>query len=443
MFLTIFSVLCGNLMAQEAKTVTWLSSSNDALSSIINPESDLNIQISWSMGTNDNKPKYEDGSVKLLNGNIVSIKGLNDDVTISKIVFTFSSGAARLSTCDSDGKNVSENGITNDATAKTTTWEGEANNIMFRAKKQDGNRFIQSIAVTYTSKGTTPVTQDPKLTISQDNIADTYDMDINGVFVVYYENQGTVAAENAKLTLYVDGAENVSKAIGTLNIGANSQNFWNAKYDVTKFEAGEHTVKLSLTADNAEAVNIEKTVTFTKKAPQPAFTISANAVTVPYNTESYTVEATLTETNNVAATDVKVELRKGLSEVLATQTVATLAAKGNTKVNLTVAKELFETGTKTYYIYVNDKYLTPVDVTFEEAPVVETKSLEITSVDGTIKLGEESNTLRIIVKNTGNVDITDAAVVLKKGDTTLGQGTVSAKAGLQGWNTIAVDKTGL
>jgi hypothetical protein len=193
---------------------------------------------------------------------------------------------------------------------------------MFRATKQDGNRFIQSIAVTYTSKGTTPVTQDPKLTISQDNIADTYDMDINGVFVVYYENQGTVAAENAKLTLYVDGAENVSKAIGTLNIGANSQNFWNAKYDVTKFKAGEHTVKLSLTADNAEAVNIEKTVTFTKKAPQATFTVSAQNVNVAYDATSYQVVAKVKNTSEtVAATGVQVMLQRNVQNVVDPQTV--------------------------------------------------------------------------------------------------------------------------
>jgi hypothetical protein len=71
------------------------------------------------------------------------------------------------------------------------------------------------------------------------------------------------------------------------------------------------------------------------------------------------------------------------------------------------------------------------------------KDLAITAVDGTIDLGAETPQLRVIVQNNGTVNITDAAVVLKNGETTLGEGTVSAAAGQAGWTYITINKTGL
>ena len=440
MFLTIFSVLYGHLMAQE--TLKWEASGSTTLPTSMGSD----ISLTWERGTatSSNAPKVSYGEVYFNNGNRVTIAGTSDDITITKIVFTLGSdGPANMTTCNASGLEESTEGITVTTSPRATTWEGEAKSIIFRNPSSNTKRrYIKKIEVTYTNSGSTPTVKVPELNITQDGIADTYDMDVNGVFVVNYENKGTAAAENTKLTLYVDGVENASKTIGTLENGTSGM--WNAKYDVTKFAAGEHTVKLSLTADDTEAVNIEKTVTFTKAAPQPAFTISANAVTVPYDAESYTVEATLTETNNVAATDVKVELRKSISEVLAAQTVATLAAKGNTTVDLTVAKEKFETGEKTYNLYVNDKFLANVTVTFEEAPVVDVKDLAVTGINGSIDKAQESNSLTVLVQNLGNVTIDAATITLKAGETTLGTGSLAmaVKAGEQntGFSTITIAK---
>lgn len=432
MLLTIISMVSGSV-AYAANTVTWDASSKNPM-----PAFDVNsdLTLTWDEGSATNTPGYTTQSnktvVSMASGSKVTVAGADANVTITKIVFTYVG--------DNLGLTPSVGSSSNSFGDNTSTWTGEANSITFTA---GGRRYVKSIEITYTGSAD-PVVKAPVLAITQDNIADTYDMDANGVFVVYYENQGNLAAENAKLTLYVDGTENASKTIGTLNFGTSAQNFWNAKYNLEGLEAGEHQVYLALTADNADAVQTTaKTVTFTKSAPVPTFTINAAAVTVPYDATSYDVVATLTETNNAAATNVKVELRKGISEVLATQTVATLAAGGSTQVTLNVAKELFETGEKTYYLYVNDKYLSSVTVTFEEAPVVDVKDLAITEVLGTIKLGEENNTIRVTVKNNGNVNITDAPVVLKAGTKTLGESTISVAAGQSSFVQVAIDKAGL
>ena len=438
MLLAALTLVCGNMFAQEETTVLWEAASGDALTTIY---PDGNISLMWEEGGGDFAPKYSNGSVYFYNGNRVTVAGKTSDVTIKKIVFTFSKDKVSLVTCDASGKNESSVGITNSSADMTSTWEGETNSLIFRAAKQTGARYISSIAVTYTGGTTGPVETAPELAITQANIADTYDMDANGVFVVYYENKGNAAAENAKLTLYVDGTENASKTIGTLAIGASS--FWNAKYDVTNFEAGEHTVKLALTADDCEAVTIEKTVTFTKKAPEATFSISANNVTVPYDATSFNVVALLTNTSEIAGANVKVELRDGITTVAASQTVETLAANASTEVTLTVEGGPFDAGKKTYYLYVNGTYLSPVEITVEEAPVEETKDLAITEILGTIELANTTNNVRVSVKNNGNVDINDATVTLKAGENMLGTSTVSATAGQTGFCYIAVASEGL
>ena len=446
LLIAALSVVCGNLFAQEeAKTVLWEASSGDALTTIY---PDANISLKWEEGGGDQPAKYSNDNVLFYNGNRLTVAGKTTDVKIQKIVFTFGKGSASLVLCDKSGKNESSTGIANNYSGMTTTWTGEANSLIFRAAKQTNNRYIKSIEVTYTGGTSGPVVTAPELAITQDGIADTYDMDANGVFVVYYENKGTAAAENAKLTLYVDGVENASETIGTLAIG--KSDFWNAKYDVSSIEAGSHTVKLSLTADDVEAVNVEKTVTFTKKAPEATFTVTAQNVEVAYDATSYNVVATVKNTSEtVDATGVQVLLQRNIQDVADPQTIESLAAGAETQVTFTVTAPEggFAAGSTNMWVMVKAYEKTmaqqELTVTVAEAPVVETKSLTISGVDGTIKLGEESNTLRVIVQNTGNVDITDAPVVLKSGDTTLGQGTVSAKAGQQGWTTIAVDKTGL
>ncbi|MBQ7471006.1 MAG: hypothetical protein IJS97_01060 [Prevotella sp.] len=420
-----------DVAVQETNEATWLGAESNALPTEIGND----IALTWLEASGDQPPFFNSTKMvaSLKKNNKLTIAGADANVTITGIVFTFDNSS-------DPGLGASVGSTSSSYAENTTTWTGNANSITFTASSA---RLIKSIKVTYTGSAT-PVVKAPVLTITSDGLADTYDMDANGVFVVRYENTGNAVAENAKLTLFVDGVENASKEIGTLNFGSNDLNFWNAKYNLEGLEAGEHQVYLSMTADNAEAFNTEaKTVTFTKKAAEATFSISATAVTVAHDATSYDVVATLQETNGVAATDVKVELRKGISDVLATQTVATLDANGETQVTLTVAKELFGTGENTYNLYVNDKFLANVTVTFEEAPVVETKDLAITEVLGTIKLAEETNYVRVTVQNNGTVDITDAPVVLKAGETTLGEGTVSATAGNTGYVQISVNKEGL
>ena len=428
-----------DVAAAGANEATWLASSHDALQTVL-VGNDLTLK--WEEGGGDMAPKYSGDYVYFYNGNRVTVAGASDAVKIQKIVFKFKADTKNgLATCDASGKNVSTAGITNDNEALTTTWEGEANSVIFRATQGTGVRYIESITVTY--EGSAPVVaKAPVLAITQDNIADTYDMDANGVFVVYYENQGNVAAENAKLTLFVDGAENASKTIGTLNIGASAQNFWNAKYNLEGLEAGEHQVYLSLTADNAETVSTTaKTVTFTKKAPEAAYTISAQAVTVPYDTESYAVVATLKETNNVAGANVKVQLRKGIADVLAEQTIEAIAANGEQQVTLTVAKELFEEGEKTYNLYVNDKFLAQVAVTFEAAPVTDQIDMAITAVQGpnTIDLAAEAPVYKVYYENKGNVKVENAEIKLLVNDNEAGSETVTVEPNQSGVAQFTLD----
>lgn len=443
MLLATLTMVCGNLLAQdEATTVLWEASSGDALTTIY---PDANISLKWEEGGGDSAPKYSNGSVLFYNGNRLTVAGVTTDVTIQKIVFTFSSGSASMVLCDKSGKNENKTGIVNNYSGMTSTWTGEANSLIFRAAKQTNNRYISSVEVTYTGGTTGPVEKKPVLNISNTTLGDTYDMDANGVFVVYAKNDGNAAAQNAKLSVLVDGAENTAWEIGTLAIG--EEKWQNMKFDVTTIEAGSHTVKLALTADDAEAASVEKTVNFTKKAAEATFTVTAPAaINVEYGQESFDIVATVTNTSEtVDATDVVITLWN--NGAVDTKTIASLAHGAETQVTFTVTAPEggFTPGrTVSYYVQApKNQSQATVEVTFAEQPVEEVKSLEIAEINGTIKLGEESNSLRVTINNTGTVDITDATVVLTCGEATLGQGTVSATAGQQGWTMIAVEKTGL
>ena len=451
LLLSALTFVCGNVLADGEKTVTWLASSGDPLTTVY-PKTeadatDTNIQIVWEEGGGDQAPKYSGGNVLFYNGNRLHVKGASNDVTISKVVVTYSSGSASLVLCDAQGKNESTTGITNNYSGMTTTWTGSANSLIFRASKQTNNRYISSIAVTYTG-GSAPAELKPELAITNDNIADTYSIDDNGVFVVYYANNGTAAAENAKLTLYVDDVENASKTIGTLGIGVSD--FWNAKYNVTELTAGEHTVKLAFTADNADAVNVQKTVTFTKKAPEATFTVTAANVTVAHDATSYQIIAKVKNTSEtVNATGVQVMLQKNVQNMVDPQSVDLNAGEEkNVTFTVNAPEGGFTPGVDdNIYVMVKayDKTVAQqqVTVTFEAAPVVETKDLAITEVLGTIKLAEDNNTIRVTVSNNGNVDITNAPVVVMAGEKKLGESTVSAVVGQSGFCQVAVDKTGL
>ena len=205
MLLATLAMVCGNLLAQdEATTVLWEASSGDALTTIY---PDANISLKWEEGGGDFAPRYANGSVLFYNGNRLTVAGVTTDVTIQKIVFTFSSGSASMVLCDKSGKNEYATGIVNSYSGMTSTWTGEANSLIFRAAKQTNNRYISSVEVTYTGGTTGPVEKKPVLNISNTTLGDTYDMDANGVFVVYAKNDGNAAAQNAKLSVLVDGAE--------------------------------------------------------------------------------------------------------------------------------------------------------------------------------------------------------------------------------------------
>ena len=259
--LAVLTMVCGNLFAQDETTVTWEASSGNTLTTIY---PDGNISLKWEEANGAFAPKYSGGNVYFYNGNRVTVAGKTSDVTLKKVVFTFADETNSLITVPENQGNYSAG-----------TWTGEQNSVTFRAARQTGVRYISAIEVTYTGGTTGPVETAPKLAISNTTLGTSYDMDANGVFVVYANNDGTAAAENAKLSVLVDGTENTAWEIGTLAIG--EEKWKNMKFDVTKIEKGDHQVVLSLTADNAEAVTVEKTVTFTKKDPEATFTVSAPA----------------------------------------------------------------------------------------------------------------------------------------------------------------------
>ncbi len=372
--------------------------------------------------------------------NKLTIAGADANVTISKIVFLFDNSS-------DPGLSASVGSTSNSYTDNSTTWTGEANTITFTA---GSSRLIKTITVTYTGSAA-PVEKVPVLAITKvDNFNTTYDMDAtdNKTLVAYYENTGNGAAENAKLTLFVDNVENKVVAVGTIAAGAT--NGWkNISYDLTKIEAGEHSVYVALTADGVDAVKSEtKTVTFTKKAPEATFSVSAQNVNVAYDATSYDVVATVKNTSTtVAATGVQVLLQRSLQNVADPQTID-LAAGEEKQVTFTVTAPDggFAAGATTMFVmvkaYEKNVAQQEVTVTVAEAPKTK-KDLAITGIDGTIELANETSNVRVSVQNNGEVAINDAAVTLKAGEKVLGTATVSAAAGQTGFCYVAVASEGL
>lgn len=418
----------------EPNTATWEAASGDALTTIFVGN---DLTLTWAEANGTGAPRYNNGYARLLKENTLTVAGASEAITISKVFITFKSS-------DDPGLTPNVGSISNDYTNVTTTWTGEANSIKFTAKSA---RNIESITVTYTGSAA-PVEKLPVLTITNDGIADTYDMDANGVFVVYYENSGNAVAENAKLTLYVDGQENNAKEIGNLNFGTSTQNFWNAKYNLEGVEAGEHEVYLKITADNAEAIQTEaKKVTFTKKAPEATFTVGAENVNVEYGAESYQVIAIVANTSEVAAEGVQVMLQRNAQNIAEAQTID-LAAGERKQVIFTVAAPEggFAAGETSVWVMVKAYEKTAaqqqVTVTFAEQVVPDVKDLAVIAIDGTIDLANETNNVRITVQNNGNVDIKDAVVTLKAGEAVLGTATVSANKGQTGFCYVEIASEG-
>ena len=438
MLAALLTVLCGNVSAQEEKTATWQASSGDALQTILVGD---DLSLKWEEGGGDMAPRYEGGSVRFFNGNRLTVAGTADEVVVKKVKFTFTGERNGIVTCDAKGKNTSSAGITNDNEANTSTWQGEAKSIVFRASQGTGVRYIASVEVTYTGSAAA-VEKAPLLKITNSGIASTYDMDQNPVFVAYYENAGTAAAENASLTVFVDGVSNAVAPIGTLAPGATG---WkNLKYDVTKIAEGDHQVSMTITADNAQAFAIEgTTVKFTKKAPEASFSLSAQPIELTEGDETFSLSVSVKNTSAVDAKDVKLNLwRNG---VIATQTIDELKAGEAKDVKFeNVANPFAAPGTYEMQVLTADnKYGCYVNVTVQAKPEEELKDLAITDITGTIELANETSQVRIIVENKGNADISDAPVTLKAGDKLLGTATVSVAKGQTGWCYVAVASEGL
>ena len=432
LLLATLAVVLGGMQAnaQESKTATWLASSKDAMPTIYVGN---DLVFTWDAGSAVQAPVYSTQSkkdvVSMQSGSKLTIKGASEDVKISQIVFTYVG--------DNVGLTPSVGSSSNSFMDNTSTWTGEENSITFTA---NGRRYVYSIEVTYTGEAA-EVEKAPELKLTSANIADTYDMDQNPVFVVYYENAGTAAAENAKLIVYVDSKENAVYEIGNVAIGATG--FVNAKYNLESLEAGDHSVYVALTADNAETVKtVEKTVTFTKKAPEATFAITAENVTVQLPVDKIEIKATVKNTSEVNAENVVLNLWRNGS--IATETIEALAAGAEQEVTFTI--DPLAAGEYNMQVLTADnKYGTSLTLTVLAAPVEPVYDLAITAIDGTIKLAEETASIRVSVQNNGNQNITDAPVKLTVSGTTvvLGETTVSANAGSTGFCSIGFATSGL
>ena len=285
------------------------------------------------------------------------------------------------------------------------------------------------------------------LNITNANIASTVEIETGGYVSVNYQNLANADAENAKLILYVNGVENNSIELGTIKANAGAGEyplFQSILYDKTKIEAGEYPVYVTLTADNDGGDGVKQseptTVTFKAKEVETTYTIDAANVTVAYDATSYNVVATVTSTTDVE--EATVELLSGTT-VMATATV-NLTANTPAEVTLTVEGGPFAAGTTDMQVVVANKASKWIKVTVEEAPVTPVYDLAITEILGTIDLAETENRIRVTVMNNGNQDITDARVVLTTGEgDELGESTVSAKAGAQGWCYVTVLSEGM
>ena len=298
------------------------------------------------------------------------------------------------------------------------------------------------------SGGSTPVEQKADLNILQSNILTSVTLDETTTTPwIQYENKG-VAATNAKATLYVDGVENNSTVIGDIAAGASAYAY--ISYDKSKLTAGTYPVYIAITADNddtetasakaSEAVS----VTFSEPVVEPAYSVTAaeTAIEVEYGATSFDIKATVKNTNDVASENVVVKLLKGITEA-ATATIATLAANGEQEVTFTVTEIGQPLSQVSYWVRAGSAQSDEIVVSFKEEVIPEVKDLAIVGVDGSIKLGEDANQLRVTVQNNGNVEIADAPVVLKSGDATLGTAVVSATPGNTGYCMVNVDKSGL
>jgi len=406
LLLAVMMMMGGSTLA--ATTVKWLASSGNSLSSPI--AVDDYITLTWSEANGEQAPKYSGSSVYFFNGNQVKLSAIGD-ATINKITFTFSQDKNSMQILSGGG------------TISQGIWTGESTEVSFRAARQTGVRYISAIEVTYTLPGDTPVEQVADMSITNATINSTAALDADAYPSVFvnYTNTGNVAAQNAKVTLYVGGVANKVSDLGTVNVGTTA--FTTLYYDKSAIEAGDHEVYVTITADNDKTdgegtkQTSPVTVTFTKEAPKATFTVTANDVEVAYDATEATISALVTNTSTVEAASVPVVLVKGMTTI-ESKTI-NLAAGAETTVTFTINGP-FEAGSETtYQVQVNNNQA-GVNVTLKvgEAPIVASIDMELVQFMTLSEINlKETNTVSVWYKNNSNVAVETATVTLKVGGT--------------------------
>ena len=424
LLLAVMMMMGGSTLA--ATTVKWLASSGNSLSSSI--AVDDYITLTWSMGGSEYNPKYQDGYVHFYSRNRVTVAGV-DGVTITKVAFTFKEGG-------STQMNTWINSKTEGPNLTNGVWTGEQNSIIFTTMRGSSTaRDISAVEVTYLKAGETAEEQFADMSITGSSLNTAVDLDNGGYFSVNYANIGDAAAQNAVLTVYVDGKANTTNELGTVAVAYKGTAYM--YYNADAIEAGEYDVYLTIAADNdaAEPKGIKKTepvkVTFTKKAPEATFSVTAQDVTVAYDATSYDVVAKVTNTSTVDAKDVVVSLYNA-GTVVATATVD-VAAGATVDATLTVNGGPFDAGRTQLQLTVGTatKWIW---VTVEEAPIVASIDMELVQFMTLSEINlKETNTVSVWYKNNSNVAVETATVTLKVGGTVVETKTLE---------NIAVNATG-
>lgn len=259
---------------------------------------------------------------------------------------------------------------------------------------------------------------------------------------VWVNNEGNVDAD-ATVAVKLNDTELEAQTI-TVKAGRNA--YATFTLPTEGLVAGQQaTVVATVTV----AENTSETVSLTKEydivdssvATEPTFSVAAENVTVEFGAESFEIKAVVKNTSAIDATDVEVKLLKGITEV-ETTTITTLAAGAEQTVTFTVSEIGVAGKTATYYVQA-PKAQAEVTVTFAEQEVEKVVDLAATAISGQLSVETENNYLTVFVENKGTVDVTNATVKLTAGDVELGTGTVSAKAGSNGFCSIIVPASAL
>jgi len=186
---------------------------------------------------------------------------------------------------------------------------------------------------------------------------------------------------------------------------------------------------VTVEGNTSEAYTMTKTFTVAgTPVAEPEFSVTAEAVTVPFGAESFEIKATVKNTSEVAANGLTVKLLQGATTVEEKTLNITLEAGQETEVSFTVTGSFTAGTTATYYVQVDGKAQAEVSVTFEAEPVEQYIDLAVTAISGTLSLDVENNPLTVSVQNNGTVDVNNATVTVTIGEKQY-TGTVNVKAG--------------